>query len=274
MLRDAIFKRNIGFNKEFRFRGEEPGRLENFSDAVFALALTLVLISTTPPTNFEQVKLFAWEIIPFVFCVALIVLIWHQHFVFFYRYGLRNPKVIVLNAAFLVIVLFYVYPLKYLTRAILIPVALLFDQDTLLIQLRESYSGGSMSALMVIYGLGATTVFFILALLYLYASANANALELNSIERFDTRASMQANLLMGSIPLLSVIIALTVPKALNPGMWAGLSYFLYFPIMMTFWTIKTRKRTLVVSEGSESSLVQSPEEEASPDQFEADVPDS
>ena len=56
MVREALGKHYIGMNKEFRFRGEEPGRLENFSDAVFALAIALLLISTSAPTNFEQIK--------------------------------------------------------------------------------------------------------------------------------------------------------------------------------------------------------------------------
>ena len=73
MLRDAVKKHYFGMNTEFRHRGEEPGRLENFSDAVFALAITLLLISTTPPTNFTQIKRFVYDLIPFLFCIAVIV---------------------------------------------------------------------------------------------------------------------------------------------------------------------------------------------------------
>ena len=110
MIREAFKKHSIGLNKEFRNRGEEPGRLENFSDAVFALVITLLLISTTPPTNFQQIKHFVYELIPFLICISLIIIIWHEHYIFFLRYGLRNGKMIVLNTLFLIIVLFYVYP--------------------------------------------------------------------------------------------------------------------------------------------------------------------
>jgi uncharacterized membrane protein len=119
MIRESLGKHYIGMNKEFRFRGEEPGRLENLSDGVFALAITLLLISTSAPNSFEQIKRFVWELLPFSACIVLIVLIWHEHFVFYYRYGLRNTTVIVWNTLFLIIVLFYVYPLKFLCKFLL-----------------------------------------------------------------------------------------------------------------------------------------------------------
>lgn len=90
MMRESLNKNFLGMNSEFRYRGKEPGRLENFSDAVFALAITLLLISTTPPTNFDQVKRFAFDLIPFLLCITLIITIWYEHYIFFF--AIRNTQ--------------------------------------------------------------------------------------------------------------------------------------------------------------------------------------
>lgn len=216
----------------FRFRGMEPGRLENFSDAVFALAITLLLISTSPPTNFQQIKNFVWEIIPFTICIALIILIWFEHFTFYFRYGLRGGRVIVFNTIFLVIVLFYVYPLKFLTKLILIPIAYLFDIESLKGQVTSMIHPAEVGDLMIIYGLGATCVFFTLMLMYRYAFSQAEILELNILEKFDTRTSIRTNLLMGLIPLISVIMAILFRNSWYAGMISGFTYFLYTPVML------------------------------------------
>jgi len=242
MIRDALKKHYLGMNQEFRFRGEEPGRLENFSDAVFALAITLLLISTSPPTTFQQIKRFVWDIIPFCACIALIIMIWHEHFTFFFRYGLRNGKVVFLNTLFLVIVLFYVYPLKFLTKLILFPVGYLVHQPELVTELKGMIRGDDMADLMIIYGLGAAGVFFILVLMYRYALKHAAELELNEIELFDTRMSMQSNLLMGAIPLLSVALAIIFRNQWYAGMVSGFTYMLYTPIMFIYGTRSTKNR--------------------------------
>lgn len=245
-----VFKNLDRHNSEgFRFRGIEPGRVENFSDAVFALAITLLLISTSPPGNFDEIRRFVWELIPFSLCITIIMLIWYQHFVFFYRYGLRNPTVLVLNTIFLVIVLFYVYPLKYLARGILIPIAYLFDQSALLRQMLDVYRGGSVADLMIIYGLGASAVFIILSIMYRYAWKRSDELELNAVERFDSYTSMIANFLLASVPLISVALAIVFHNNRWVGMYSGFSYFLY-PIIMTIYGkfVNSKRKSLLNSE--------------------------
>lgn len=247
MIREAFSKHYLGMNKEFRFRGEEPGRLENFSDAVFALAITLLLISTNAPANFEQIKRFVWELLPFCICIVLILLIWHEHFVFYYRYGLRNTKMVMLNTLFLIIVLFYVYPLKFLWKYLLLmPLARILNQQSLSIELAGMIKNQDVGPLMIIYGVGAASIFLVLMFMYRYALRNANLLQLNRIEIFDTRVKMTTNLLMGIVPLLSVILAVIFINHPFVGGISGLVYFLY-PLMMWIHTnriVRRRKQLL------------------------------
>lgn len=245
MLRESFqqFSSDNGFHP----RGKEPGRLENFSDAVFALAITLLLISTAPPSNFEQIKRFSFEIIPFFMCIALIILIWHEHFVFFFRYGLRDAKVIALNTLFLVIVLFYVYPLKFITRLILYPIAQLFDQTSLADEIAGMIKANDMADLMIIYGLGAFSVFAVLSFMYRYALKQAENLELTELEKFDTQTSVTSNRLMAIVPLLSVALALAFRGSWVAGPVAGFTYFLYTPIMTIHGKRVRKNRTLLTA---------------------------
>jgi uncharacterized membrane protein len=254
MIREELKNHMIGINPDFRHRGVEPGRLENFSDAVFALAITLLLISTSPPTNFDQVKRFVWELIPFSLCIVFIVLIWHEHFTFFFRYGLRNAKVVVLNSIFLIIVLFYVYPLKFLTKLILLPLAHLVDDDRLKVELFGMIKGENMADLMIIYGLGAFAVFMVLMLMYRYAYKQADALQLNAIERFDTQTKIKVNQLMALVPLISVAIAIVFNYHWVGGMLAGFAYFLYTPIMFYFASRNEKARQVLLASLENDSI--------------------
>ncbi len=245
MIRQALS--NEFSNGDFRLRGKDSGRLENFSDAIFALAITLLLISTSPPTSFEQVKRFGYELFPFLACITLITLIWYEHFQFFLRYGIRNSRIIVLNTLFLAIVLFYVYPLKFLTKIIILfPIGYLLGDQSLLAELSGMIRGQDMGQLMVIYGIGATAVFLVLMFMYRYAFSRAEELQLNDLERFDTRTSIRTNLLMAAVPALSVLLALIFINSWFAGPIAGFAYFLYTPIMFAHGRQAEKKRNALI----------------------------
>lgn len=250
MIREKLYP-FIAPDRGFRHRGLEPGRLENFSDAVFGMAITLLLISTTPPTNFDQLKRFTYELFPFLACITLIVLIWYEHYTFFLRYGLRNGRMVMLNTLFLVIILFYVYPLKFLTKLILIgPLAFIMGNEEVLKEIMSMINDRDMGQLMIIYGIGATSVFLVLSTMYRYAYTQADFLKLTELERFDTRMSLQSNLLMAAVPAASVLLALVFIQSVWAGPISGFVYFLYTPVMFGFHRRVEKKRNKLLAQAS------------------------
>src|SRR5262245_629809 len=103
-------------------RSHEVTRIEGFSDAVFAFSLTLLVVSLEVPKTLEELDKNVRELIPFGLMFAMICWIWWEHNKFFRRYGLQDAYTAFLNSLLLFVVLFYVYPLKFLTRNLLGPV--------------------------------------------------------------------------------------------------------------------------------------------------------
>jgi hypothetical protein len=179
-------------------------------------------------------------------------MIWHEHFVFYYRYGFRNTKVVVLNTVFLIIVMFYVYPMKFLCKLLLLyPLAIAFNQENMLVELSQMAKPADTAQLMIIYGMGAASIFLVLMLMYRYALKNSDLLQLNKIEEFDTRASMISNFLMAIVPLLSVILAFLFRNSPWGGLISGFTYFLYMPLMFIYNFRRGKQRKNILMEFSE-----------------------
>lgn len=251
MIRKPLKENLIGMNKEFRYRGEEQTRIETFSDAVFALAITMLVISTEVPKDFSEMLVFLADIIPFALCMTLIVYIWYEHFQFFIRYGFRNARIVVLNSILLFFILFYVFPLKFLARLLVTIYGNIFMnmigfEKHALVSTTNMISGSEMPDLMIIYGLGAAFIFLILGLMYRYALGKKDELELNDIEVFDTRSSLYIQIIMGAIPLLSVLISLLFHSYRFSSMFSGFCYMLYPVVFVFYGKRRAKKRKLVL----------------------------
>src|SRR5277367_543454 len=98
----------------FRPRATEVSRIEAFSDMVFGFAMTLVVVSLQVPRTYDELHAMLKGFIPFAFCFGILVRVWLRHYQFFRRFGLRDMTTIWINAALLFVVLYYVYPLKFL----------------------------------------------------------------------------------------------------------------------------------------------------------------
>lgn len=110
----------------FRLRGTEVTRLEGFSDAMLAFALTLLGVSLDVPRTFAELKFTLSGFPGFALCFLWIVGMWFQHRTFFRRYGLEDQTAIVRNLVLLFLLMFFVYPLKFLVSLMM---AYLFHID-------------------------------------------------------------------------------------------------------------------------------------------------
>ncbi len=215
-------------------RGAHVSRLEGFSDAVFAFALTLLVVSLEVPKTFEELRGTLRGFVPFAACFGILFWIWHSHHVFFRRYGLVDGTTIFLTAVLLFVVLYYVYPLKYLFTAL----AAWFLGVEPAAHGWVFPRGGEGLVLMRIYGGGYVAVFGIFALLYTHAWRKREALGLDVEERFATRMGIGVSLVNVGIGAISIGIALVVKPE-----HAGLSGWVYSATGPAIWAFHAIART-------------------------------
>lgn len=183
----------------------EITRLEAFSDAVFAFSATLLVVSLEVPRTYPELLDNLNGFAAFGLSFAMLILIWAAHNSFFRRFGLEDAVTITLNGMLLFVVLFYVYPLKFMSTLL---ATMLFglqppggSTDWLVGSLAEGAS------LLIVYGLGFIAVFLCLSLLYLRAYAQHHALTLTTLERFEARIGGEHYLLYAAVGLVSVLLA-------------------------------------------------------------------
>ena len=153
------------------------------------------------------------------------MLIWFEQNVFFRRYAFDDIRIIFLNGCLLFIVLFYVYPLKFLS-SLVFNARIYGDESDIHIQVTE------IPKLMAIYSLGYIAIYMLFYLMYAHAARNKDRLELTLIEQFDTKTKMWSQLILVSVGVLSIAVALLLP-AERSGI-AGYVYFLIGLLSLCF----------------------------------------
>lgn len=224
MLRDQLIQRQGSDREGFRWRGTEVLRIEGFSDAVFAFALTLLVVSLEVPQTFTELLERMSGFPAFAICFAMLISIWYRHFIFFRRYGLQDVLTITYNAGLLFVVMFYVYPLKFMFNV----AVRVYTGQSLLVKLPDGTQApaildNQIRTLFVVYGLGFIAVNCLLALLYLHAWRRRRELNLTTLEEFDTQSEIWDCIGQASVGAASILLALTLP--LNLVGIAGLIYF-------------------------------------------------
>jgi uncharacterized membrane protein len=208
-------------------------RIEAFTDAVFAFAVTLLIVSLEVPKSFDELMITMRGFFAFGISFLLLVMIWYRQNVFFRRYGMHDIKTVALNCVLIFIVLFYVYPLKFLFT-------LIFRNQIYGNSSPLKIKASDLPTLMLIYGIGFILIYLLFLLMYKHALDKKEQLELTPSEIFDTRTSLYANGILIVIGIISIILSQVLPPG-SAGL-AGMAYILIGPAFSTFYSLRAKKK--------------------------------
>jgi uncharacterized membrane protein len=191
-------------------RRHDVSRLEAFSDAAFAFALTLLVVSLNVPRSYDELMRLLQGSLSFACCFALLVWIWHEHNLFFRRYGLQDGLTVFLNGVLLFVVLFYVYPLKFMFDSMFAQMMPGAHPDLTRMTLPQ------LSRASAVYALGFIVLFVMFALLYARAYRRREQLRLTSMDVFDVKSYAGHHLVSAGVGVVSLIVALFAPLQFAP----------------------------------------------------------
>jgi hypothetical protein len=98
----------------FSLRGLNMTRIETFTDAAFAFALTMLVISMDPPASMTSLETALRHIPAFVLSASMLMTFWSGHHNWSRRFGLDDGPTIVLSCLLVFTMLVYVYPLRFM----------------------------------------------------------------------------------------------------------------------------------------------------------------
>lgn len=184
MLRDKLMHREAVDG--FRWRSHEISRVEGFSDAVFGFAVTLLIVSLEVPKTSTELLETMRGFGAFVITFFMLASLWYSQFTFFRRYGLEDRVTVLLNLALMFMVLFFVYPLKFLFGVLLTDPRMRQMHGAEHVVLPEH-----KPIIFMIFGAGFVGVMLVFLLLYRHAWKVREKLGLNEFEMFETRHSVR-----------------------------------------------------------------------------------
>ncbi|HEY0513053.1 MAG TPA: TMEM175 family protein [Thermoanaerobaculia bacterium] len=252
MLRDKLIghheSRRAWKPHEFRWRSREISRLEGLSDAVFGFAITLLIVALEVPRTSEELLQTMRGFVAFALTFSILYLFWYRQFVFFRRYGLEDGVTVALNGALLFVVLFFVFPLKFLIGAFVDWIV--WGQRTVRLPggaVEKIIRPENFALMLGIYGMGFMAVFGLFALLYTHAYRKRHELELNELERLDTLQAIQtfgsAAVVSLFTPLYALLSALVKGKPYEEkALLAATGILLLCVVSITRLRVRRRRR--------------------------------
>jgi uncharacterized membrane protein len=209
------------------WRGGEVSRIEALSDIVYGFSLTLIVVSSEVPTSFNELSDIFLKLPAFAFCFSMLILCWFNSYQFHRRYGLEDSKTIFITVIQLFLILFYIYPLKFLFTLV---TESYISPDNKAIEIAAE----QIPYLFIFYGFGWAGIFTLFALLYKNALNRSKELELSDLEMEITKNYMMRHFYTAIIGLLSIVVsAIGIPiQGVVMYILAGNVYMLLTPVLI------------------------------------------
>lgn len=225
----------------FLVRGTEMTRLETFVDAAFAFAVTLLVIGAGDniPTSYGEFILAMQRVPAFALCFGTIAFFWYAHNIWSRRYGLDDSASTVLSLVLIFVVLVFVYPLKAVYSGAFLFLPAITPESVFTYRSVEDFR-----AVLIIFGLGFSSLSSVIAGLNWHALRVADSIGLSPMERFDTATTVHLWVALTLVPLGSVLVAM-----FTSGVWvaaAGIFYVVFGIVMPIIRVRRGRQRRALV----------------------------
>ena len=165
-----------------RLRGKEISRVEGLSDAVFGFSITLLVVSLEVPHTAAEVLHAMRGFFAFAITFSALFAVWRTQFGFFRRYGLEDNTTVTLTGMLLFVILFFIYPLKFIVGTIVERLMM----HAGFVKSAEPISGPGFTLMYVALALGWAAVMGVFMLLHRHAYKMREQLQLTPIEIVDT----------------------------------------------------------------------------------------
>ena len=229
-------------------RKHKISRLEEFSDAVFGFALTLLALSSGVPASYGELIALLNGVPAFACAFALVVWIWYEHDAFFDRFPLEDGPTLLINSALLFVLLVYVYPLKFMFEMFMAQVFGLSSRPLTLMSLNQLANAS------ILYGLGFFLMMSLFALLYVHASRRPQVLDLTALDVFDARSLAGHHLVSAGVGLFAMLFAIFAPVTL--AFLSPSSFALMGPAHWLFGVRRDRARKAFIARSVSPVAVQ------------------
>jgi hypothetical protein len=215
-------------------RPAETSRLLAFSDGVFALSATLLVVTLgAVPGSYDELTDAVARFPAFSLAFAALVSVWWNHRQFFAAYPLGDGWTVVLNSVLLLVVLLYVYPLKLLAEVV---------SERFLGAATDVTAGmgeSEIRGLYLVFGAAVLAVTALLAALHVRAWLARQELWLDEVGRFELR---QETLVYGAIAGIAAVSMLVAAAGLGLGWGLPLWVYVLSPAVVVAERVLTRER--------------------------------